>query len=98
MIGGAEIIPGHGSRGGVQLQMRRGGRHESVDLVGVKVRRRTELARLGPASTEGFEVLFWLTVLPLRLTALTLLWATSSSKRAALVVMATVAAVIVAVI
>lgn len=72
----AEIVPTHsGAR-------RLLGRRDAVELAGVSVARPDHFTRLSPSSGSDSDGLFRLAVLPLRLVALTVLWATSSPARA----------------
>jgi hypothetical protein len=56
---------------------------DAVAVLGVAVRKRDHLTRLWPAPDDGAPAGFLLAMLPMRLVALAMLWATSSPRRLA---------------
>ena len=82
----AEIVP---TRSGPRRLL---GRRDAVELSGVTVANPDHFTRLSPSYGGEAEGPFRVAMLPLRLVALTVLWATSSPRRA----LVTVATAVVA--
>lgn len=72
----AEIVP---TRSGARRLF---GRRDAVEVVGVSVVKPDHFTRLSPTYGGEAEGLFRFAVLPLRIAALLVLWATSSPTRA----------------
>lgn len=71
----AEVVPG---RGGERRLL---GRRDSVEVIGLQVYEPEHFTRLSPSYGGDSERLFRLAMLPVRLAALAVLWATSSPGR-----------------